>query len=233
MCYTPRVIEDETSTMNIEYYGDFCFKITTKPNGRATEDVVIVTDVPEKATGLRAPQGEAQIVVLSHQERNIPELALIKGEPLVLVAPGEYSAKGVTLVGLPTFRDSEAGMVQGKNTVFLIESEEMRLCFLGALGHELDPGTIEKIGDVDILFIPAAGTDTLVFEKVDDLIRKIEPKVVIPMHYKLPGMKTDWPDAKKFCDAVGNCPEETLAKYNVKKKDLEGKVMEVVLLNND
>lgn len=219
--------------MNIQYYGDFCFKITTKPNGRATEDIVIVTDVPEKATGLRAPQGEAQIVVLSHQDREIPELALIKGDPLAFVTPGEYSAKGVTLVGLPTFRDAELGAIRGRNTVFLIESEEMRLCFLGALGHELEPGTLEKIGDVDILFVPVAGTDTLPFEKIDELIRKIEPKVVIPMHYKLPGMKTEWPDAKKFCDAVGNCPDETLAKYNIKKKDLEGKAMEVVLLNND
>ena len=219
--------------MNIQYYGDFCFKITTKPNGRATEDIVIVTDVPEKATGLRAPQGEAQIVVLSHQDREIPELALIKGDPLAFVTPGEYSAKGVTLVGLPTFRDAELGAVRGRNTVFLIESEEMRLCFLGALGHELEPGTLEKIGDVDILFVPVAGTDTLPFDKIDELIRKIARKVVIPMHYKLPGMKTEWPDAKKFCDAIGNCPDETLAKYNIKKKDLEGKVMEIVLLNND
>ena len=78
--------------MNIQYYGDFCFKITTKPNGRATEDIVIVTDVPEKATGLRAPQGEAQIVVLSHQDREIPELALIKGDPLAFVTPGEFPA---------------------------------------------------------------------------------------------------------------------------------------------
>lgn len=219
--------------MNIQYYGDFCFKITTKPQGRATEDIVLLTDIPEKTTGVRPPQGEAQIVVLSHQKRDLAELALVKGDPLVFEAPGEYSAKGVTLVGLPSFRDGAVGATRGRNTIFLIESEEMRLCFLGALGHELEPSTIEKIGDVDILFVPAAGTDTLALSLVDDLIRKIEPKVVIPMHYQLPGMKTDWPDGKKFCDAVGNCPEETLAKYNVKKKDLEGKSMEVVLLNND
>lgn len=221
------------SCMNIQYYGDFCFKITTKPNGRATGDIVIVTDVPEKATGLRSPQGEAQIVILSHQDRDIPELSLIKGEPLVLSTPGEYSANGVTLVGLPSFRDSESGAVRGKNTLFLIESEEMRLCFLGALGHELEPGVIEKIGDVDILFIPAGGTDTLSSDTLDALIRKIEPKVVIPMHYALPGMKTHCADIKKFCDVVGNCPEGTLSKYNPKKKDLEGKMMEIVLLNKD
>lgn len=218
--------------MNIQYYGDFCFKITTKPNGRATEDVTILTDVPDKSTGLRAPQGEAQVVVLSHQRRDISELVLVKGSPLVLDAPGEYAVNGITLVGFPTFRDNEKGSKKGKNTIFLIESEEIRLCFLGALGHELEPSMIEKFGDVDILFLPADGGDTLDLEKIDDLVRKIEPKVTIPMHYALPGMKIALGDIRKFCDVLGNCPEETVAKYNLKKKDLEGKTMEVVLLGN-
>ena len=218
--------------MNIQYYGDYCFKIVTKPNGRATEDIVIVTDIPEKALGCKSLQGETDIVVSSHHGRNDEALTSIKGSPLVLDAPGEYAAHGVTLVGLPSFRDTESGVLRGQNTVFLIESEELRLCFLGALGHDLEPGLIEKIGDVDILFIPAAGTDTLNLDLIDDIVRKIEPKVIIPMHYALPGMKTDWPDEKKFCAVLGNCPDQAISKYNLKKKDLEGKNMEVVLLSN-
>ena len=188
--------------MNIQYYGDFCFRINTKPNGRATEDVVIITDVPDKATGLRAPQGEAQVAVLSHQRRDMPEISLIKGSPLVLDAPGEYAVSGITLVGLPSFRDGAKGSEKGRNTIFLIESEEIRLCFLGALGHELEPSMIEKLGDVDILFVPADGTDTLNLDKIDDLVRKIEPKVTIPMHYALPGMKVSLGEVKKFCDTA-------------------------------
>ena len=106
--------------MNIQYYGDFCFKINTKPNGRATEDVTIITDVPDKSTGLRAPQGETQIVLLSHQSRDVFE---VKGSPLVLDAPGEYAVNGITLVGFPSFRDSSKGSEKGRTTIFLIESE--------------------------------------------------------------------------------------------------------------
>lgn len=215
--------------MNIQYYGDFCFKINTKPNGRATEDVTIITDVPDKSTGLRAPQGETQIVLLSHQSRDVFE---VKGSPLVLDAPGEYAVNGITLVGFPSFRDSSKGSEKGRNTIFLIESEEIRLCFLGALGHDLEPSMIEKLGDVDILFVPADGTDTLDLDKIDDLIRKIEPKVTIPMHYALPGMKISLGEVKKLCDVLGDCPEEPILKYNIKKKDLEGKTMEIVLLSN-
>jgi L-ascorbate metabolism protein UlaG (beta-lactamase superfamily) len=231
LCYNPKVI-DYFSCMNIQYYGDFCFKINTKPNGRATEDITIVTDIPDKETGLRAPQGEVHIVVLSHQKRDTAEDSALKGSPLVLDAPGEYAVNGITLVGLPSFKDNAKGVQKGRNTIFLIESEEIRLCFLGSLGHELEPSTIEKLGDVDILFMPVDGTDTLDLDKIDDLVRKIEPKVTIPMHYALPGMKISLGEVKKFCDVLGNCPEEAILKYNVKKKDLEGKTMEIVLLSN-
>ncbi len=219
--------------MNIQYYGDYCFKITTKPSGRATEDVVIVTDVPEKGTGLRAPQGEAQLVLLSHQSPEALELEVVKGEPIKLSVPGEYSAKGISILGFPSVRDDKDGAERGQNTIFLFETEEITLCYLGALGVEPSPSVIEKLSGVDILFVPASGVDTLAVNKTDELVRKIEPKVVIPMHYKISGMTTKLPDVKAFCDAVGNCPKESIAKWNIKEKDLEGKNMEVILFEKN
>ncbi len=219
--------------MNIQYYGDYCFKITTKPNGRATEDVVIVTDTPEKGSGLRAPQGEAHIVLLSHQSPGAAELDVIKGEPVKIFAPGEYSAKGVAISGFPIARDTEGGKERGQNTIFLFETEEMKICFLGALGVEPTPETIERLAGIDILFVPVGGDDTLPVSAIDDLVRKLEPKTVIPMHYKIAGMSTTLPDEKPFCKSIGNCPKETIAKWNVKKKDLEGKNMEIVLFSKD
>lgn len=219
--------------MNIQYYGDYCFKITTKPSGRATEDVVIVTDVPEKTTGLRAPQGEAQIVLLSHQPIDAPELEVIKGSPIKLSVPGEYSAKGISILGFQSFRDDKQGELRGQNTIYFFETEEVNICFLGALGSEPAPSIIEKLSGVDVLFVPASGVDTLPVNKVDELVRKIEPKVVIPMHYKISGMTAELPDARAFCDVLGNCPKEALSKWNFKAKDLEGKNMEIVLLDKN
>lgn len=219
--------------MNIQYYGDYCFKITTKPSGRATEDVILVTDVPDKDSGLRAPQGEAHIVLLSHQSLEADKLSVIKGNPVTLTVPGEYSAKGIAILGFPSVRDEEAGAKRGQNTIFFFETEEMTLCFLGALGAEPTPSVIEKLSGVDILFVPASGVDTMPVDKIDELVRKIEPKVVIPMHYKISGMTTKLPDVKPFCDALGNCPKETLSKWNIKAKDLEGKHLEVVLLDKN
>jgi hypothetical protein len=219
--------------MNIQYYGDYCFKITTKPNGRATEDVIIVTDTPEKGSGLRAPQGEAHIVLLSHQSPEAAELETIKGDPVKISVPGEYSAKGVAILGFLSARDAEGVAKRGQNTIFLFETEEMRLCFLGALGIEPTPETIERLAGIDILFAPVGGDDTLPVSAIDDLVRKIEPKTVIPMHYKTGGMTTTLSDEKAFCKLIGNSPKQSIAKWNVKKKDLEGKNMEVVLLSKD
>jgi hypothetical protein len=216
--------------MNIQYYGDYCFKITTKPAGRATEDVVIWTDLPEKKTNIRTPFGHADIVLLSHLDPTDDALGGLKDEPVIVHTPGEYAAKGVSILGYPTFRDAEAGVARGQNTVFVFDTEDIRIAYLGAIGHELDSATIGKIGDVDILFVPVGGGDAITIKKVDELIRAIEPKMAIPMHYRMAGVSIEADGPEEFCRETGCKVGEELPKINFKKKDLEGKNMEVVFL---
>lgn len=215
--------------MNIQYYGDYCFKINTKPAGRATEDVVIWTDLLEKGSGLRAPQGQADIVFLTHG--NTEEVKeTLKGEPTVLDAPGEYSVKGIAALGFPSFQDTKEGAERGQNTIYIFESEDVHMAFLGALGHDLSPDLLDKLNGIDILFVPVGGEGALEPKLAAELVRKIEPKVVIPMHYKIAGLTLPLQDEKAFCEAIGNCPKESLPKLNFKKKDIEEKQMEVMLL---
>jgi L-ascorbate metabolism protein UlaG (beta-lactamase superfamily) len=216
--------------MNIQYYGDYCFKITTKPAGRATEDVVIWTDLPEKKTGIRSPFGHADIVLLSHLDPTDESLGGLKDDPVIVHTPGEYAAKGVGILGFPSFRDAEGGLNRGQNTVYVFDSEEVRLAFLGAVGHELDSSTIGKIGDVDILFVPVGGGECVPTKKVDEMIRAIEPKIVIPMHYRAGGVTIEAEGPEAFCRETGCKIGEELPKLNFKKKDLDGKSMEIVFL---
>src|SRR3989344_4067293 len=199
-CYTEaypslskEIFEKCTGAMNIQYYGDFCFKISTKPAGRATEDIVIWTDPLQKGAGLRSPQGQVDLIFL-------------------------------------TYRDTEEGKARGQNTVFIFESEGIHLCYLGALGHDITPELLDKLSGVDIVFIPVGGGDTTSAKLAAELVRKIEPSIVIPMHYKIPGLTLSLETEKAFCDALGNCPAQALPKLNIKQKDLEGKKMEVVIL---
>jgi len=215
--------------MNIQYYGDYCFKISTKPAGRATEDVIIWTDLLEKGSGLRSPQGQADIVFLTHGNTDEVKENL-KGEPTVIDAPGEYSAQGVAALGFLSFQDSNEGVERGQNTIYVFESEDIHLAFLGALGHDLAPETLDKLSGIDILFIPIGGAGAIDSKLAVELVRKIEPSIVIPMHYKIAGLTLPLESEKAFCEAIGNCPKETLARLNIKKKDMEGKKLEVVLL---
>lgn len=217
--------------MNIQYYGDFCFKITTKPGGRATEDVVVWTDLPDKSTGIRTPFGVADVVLLSHTDPESDALSGLKGESHVFDVPGEYSVKGIAVLGLPSFRDAALGAERGQNTVFVFDTEEVRLAFLGAIGHKLDEKTIEKIGDPDVLFVPVGGDGTLPSKEVDELIREIEPKIVIPMHYAIPGTDVAAGTAEAFCKEIGCTMGDDVPKLNFKKKDLDGKSMEITFLS--
>lgn len=215
--------------MNIQYYGDYCFKISTKPAGRATEDIVIWTDLLEKGSGLRSPQGEADIVFLTHGDIEGTKAGL-KGTPITLSTPGEYAVKGIAAQGFLSFRDNQEGKELGQNTIFIFESEEIHVAFLGALGHDLSPELLDKLNGVDILFLPIGGAGAMAPKIAAELARKIEPNVIIPMHYKLPGLLFPLETEKAFCDALGSCPTEVLSKFNVKKKDLEEQQLKIILL---
>jgi hypothetical protein len=214
--------------MVIQYYGDYCFKITTKPGGRATEDVVIWTDPLPKGAGLRSPQGIPQVLLLSHQKAIAEDF---KNSTVCLDIPGEYSALNIPFQGFLSFQDSEQGAKRGQNTFFAFESEDIHIVFLGALGHALSPEDFDKLSETDVLFLPIGGVNTLAISEVADLIRKIEPKVIIPMHYAMTGLTLpDLGQKKGFCEEFGVSEKNSVAKVTFKKKDLEEKKAEIIFM---
>ncbi|MCW1888020.1 MAG: MBL fold metallo-hydrolase [Candidatus Moranbacteria bacterium] len=214
--------------MIIQYYGDFCFKITTKPGGRATEDVVLWTDPLPKGAGLRSPQGVPNVLLLSHQRAILEDF---KNSTVCLDIPGEYSALNIPFQGFLSYRDSVLGAERGQNTFFTFDTEDIHVVFLGALGHSPSPEMFDKLSQIDVLFLPIGGEDTLSVEEAVDLIHKIEPKIVIPMHYAMNGLTLPKIGTKKaFCEAMGISGDVTQAKLTFKKKDLEDKKAEVIFL---
>lgn len=215
--------------MIIQYYGHSCFKITTKPAGRGQGDVTIFIDPFDKSIGLRPPQGQADLVLVSHEHFDHNNVEALKGEPTVINIPGEYSVKGVNIIGLSSSH-GPAAEPPVSNTAYVLEAEELKICHLGDLGEELSEKQLEEIDGVDVLMVPVGGKYTLNAKQAADLIKKIEPAIIIPMHYKINGSTVDIDDEKRFCAEIGNCPKEKVSKLNIKKKDLEGKNMEVVVM---
>lgn len=220
--------------MIIQYYGHSCFKISTKPAGRGQEEISIFLDPFDKKIGLRPPQGQANVVLVSHDHFDHNNVEALKGEPAVLDIPGEYSVRGISVVGIASLhKEPKADEEKIINTIFILESEDIRICHLGDLGVDLSEKQLEEINGVDILMIPIGGNYTIDHKRAIELIKKIEPSVVIPMHYKINGSTADIADEKKFCNEIGNCSKERPARMNIKKKDLVEKRMEVLIMGID
>lgn len=218
--------------MTIQWYGHSCFKITTKPEGRGSgEDIVIFVDPFDRSVGLRPPQGRADIVTVSHDHHDHSNSGALKGDPQILDLPGEYSIKGVSITGISSFHDKKEGAERGLNTIFVFESEGIRFCHLGDLGMILDKKQLEEINGVDVLAVPVGGNDfTLDGKEAKTVVDQVEPKIILPMHYKIPASKFKVDDEKKFCKEIGICPREKMAKLILKKKDLENDEVKVILM---
>ena len=215
--------------MNITWYGQSCFKIQTKAQ-RGEKETTIIIDPFDKSIGLRPPQGNAEIITVSHQHHDHNNISAIKGEPFVIDAPGEYSIEGIQIEGIESFHDNSKGAERGRNTIFTIDSEGIRICHLGDLGHVLEENQVETIGEVDILMIPVGGNYTINSKEAEEVISQIEPTIIIPMHFKVKGLTVDIEDADKFCKEYGGTIEKGIGKLNIKKKDLIDTESRIVLM---
>ncbi len=210
--------------MNLFWLGQSCFKIISK-------DVTLITDPFDKSLGIKPPRTSADIVTCSHEHHDHNATNQIKNNPLIFDTPGEYEAKGVLLRGIESFHDDKQGTLRGTNTIFIIEIENIRICHLGDLGHSLNEEQENKIDGVDILLVPVGGTYTIDGKQAVDVVNQIEPGIVIPMHYKIPGLKIDMANVSKFLKAIGAAKTQPKPKLRVLKKDIPVEGTEVVILN--
>lgn len=106
----------------------------------------------------------------------------IKGTPKVIAEAGTYRINGLKIFGEPDFSDRSGDAVQGKVTVFVLDFGDYRVCHLGNLGHLLTDEKVKRIGRVDILMVPVGGFFTLGVPEVEDVVAKLKPKLIFPMH---------------------------------------------------
>ena len=164
--------------MKIRYLGHSCFQWITDSG------VKIVSD-PYTKVGYELSKGlHADIVTVSHEHFDHNFLNGIQSIGSVVRGALTYEEKDVKIVGIATKHDPCGGRLRGENTVYKIYADGLVLCHLGDLGEVCTDELIEKIGAVDVLFIPIGGTYTIDCVQAKEYVDKIQPKAVIPMHYK-------------------------------------------------
>jgi L-ascorbate metabolism protein UlaG (beta-lactamase superfamily) len=208
--------------VDINWLGLACFRV------RGSQAIVITDPFPPDS-GYTLGKQTADIVTVSHPHPSHSYVQGVSGARLVK-GPGEYEISGVLMLGLNAYHDAVKGKSLGKNNVFLFEIDGVTILHLGDIGHVISDEHIEDFGKVDILMLPVGGVTTITAAMAAETIRKIEPKIVIPMHYKTPGTKRELEPVETFLKEMGQGPIEPKPKLNINKNNLP-LTMQVVILS--
>lgn len=208
--------------MVITHHGGEFFKITFG-------DTTIAFNPISKDSKLKATKFGADIALISlnHPDLNgAGQVAHGDREPFVISGPGEYEIRDIFIKGFAS--KSEYGGEEQINTIYSVTLEGMTILFLGALSDKQLPQAVKAgIDEVNILFVPVGGKGVLGADDAHDVAVALEPNIVIPMHADDVGEKGAL-DAFLKEEGAKVAPVE---KLTLKKKDLEGKSGEVVVLN--
>ncbi|MBE0480430.1 MAG: MBL fold metallo-hydrolase [Dehalococcoidia bacterium] len=167
--------------MKMEWLGHASMLLTS------SEAVRIVTDPYEAgafALNYAPIDAEADIVTVSHDHPDHNNVSVIRGKPDVVKGGGLHNVRGVTFQGIDCYHDESSGSLRGKNTIFCFTLDGIRVCHLGDLGHALTLEDEAQISQVDVLLIPVGGNFTIEAGVAADTCRRLNPRVVIPLHYR-------------------------------------------------
>jgi len=212
-------------TMVITFYGEGCFKLQSA-------DFVVLIDPFDSQTGLTPPRFKSNIVLKTLTPLPLTNSLINQSTNQLIVGPGEYHFNNIVINGFFLTKESSEKFLK---TIYLAKMEDITLCFLGHISEMPEPAILEHLEEVDILFIPAGGSPFIKPETAIKIIKQIEPKIVIPTFFKVPGLKRAAGKPELFLEEFnGKKTERTenQEKLTIKKKDLaEIKKTEIVLLN--
>jgi L-ascorbate metabolism protein UlaG (beta-lactamase superfamily) len=206
--------------MEITWHGELCFTL----KGKKT---TVVIDPLDNGKHLLKKVKADTVLLTNDYYQKMEKLVDGSKDAKIFSWPGEYEVKGAAIIGIPVYtsQKEEGDTAKGRIVAFSMMIDDIRLCHLGLLGEDLDDDTLSKIGDVDILMVPIAGTHSLDSKKAHAVIEAIEPRLVIPMNYKEDQIDT-------MLKEMGIAEPKKFDVYDIKSKSqLPEEITDFVLLN--
>ena len=183
--------------LRITWHGHSCFEISDSIN-------LVVDPHDGYSLGLRKPESEADVVMVSHDHFDHNCTDVVAGPDAIIVnEPGARTVRDIDIRGFEAFHDKKKGRIRGKVVMFRITVEGIRCLHVGDLGHVLDSKDVENLGGIDILFVPVGGTFTMDSKDAVELMKLIDPIVTIPMHYHIPGLSLAIDPVSQFLTRSG------------------------------
>lgn len=205
--------------MEISYYGANCLRLVSKHGAFTIDD-----NLSELGLKSVLKAGDTALYTGTHE-------APSKETKLVIDLPGEYEVSDTSIQGVAAQSHmDEAGMQSA--TIFKLVSNDLRIVVLGHVYPKLNDSQLEAIGTADVLIVPVGGNGyTLDGIGALELIKEIEPKVVIPTHYADSAVKYSVPQVSldEALKALSMEHTEPVAKFKVKANELADITQLVIL----
>ena len=214
--------------MDITWYGLSCFRI--REGG-----VTVVCDPYDRSVGPSLTKVRADIVTVSHDRAGHNAVERVTGEPKVLVGPGEYEVKNVFITGLTTYHRRNDENPPERNVAFFFDFGDLTVGHMGDIGEVPAQSEIEEldIGEVDVLMVPVGGGATLDPARAVELVGLLEPRIVIPMHFRheglVGGLAEQLESVEKFLKEFGTTAVEPMDTLKVSRSSLPEETQVVLL----
>lgn len=207
-------------SVTLNWLGLSCFKISTKIGEREAE---IVTDPYNPNVGLKLPRSlSADIVTISRNDDAHGFIEGVGGNYFLMKTPGEVEVKQIFIYGIQPKQSAGAEPI----IFYRFEIGDISVAHLGDSSCEFSAEELEQLEDVDILLVQVGASAV---KQTVDLVNQIQPRIVIPMYYKIPGVKAELLPLEKFLKELG-VKSETMPKLKIAKKDLPQDNMRVIIL---
>ncbi|MCH8108068.1 MAG: MBL fold metallo-hydrolase [Chloroflexi bacterium] len=207
--------------VDITWLGHACFRLRS-------DDVVVLTDPFPLSLGLRPDTRPATVVTVSNSHPNHSNSEEVTGDPRVFSAPGEYEYRGISVRGVMTPQLPETPWEQ-RSVAYAIEIDRVNICHLGDISAPLSPVQIDELSPVDVLLVPSGGGCTLEIDQVLRVLQDLDPKIVIPMHYNIPGVDVPLQDVDVFLRRMGLSEVQAQPRLSVTASNLPEDMRVVVL----
>jgi Predicted Zn-dependent hydrolases of the beta-lactamase fold len=166
--------------MYVRWHGHSCFEL------RGSANRVVIDPHDGNSIGINPPIVTADIVLVSHDHYDHNAIKTVKGNfSCIFAKTGVNEVKGLTVEGFPSFHDEEKGALRGLNVIYKFKVDGVTVCHCGDLGDIPSDEVVESLKNVDIMLVPTGETYTLPIPKLEIFLKRVNPKIIVPMHYRV------------------------------------------------
>ncbi|MDI6752901.1 MAG: MBL fold metallo-hydrolase [Thermodesulfobacteriota bacterium] len=205
--------------MKVKWYGHAAFLLTSDQGFK------VITD-PYEPGGFggaiaygRIPD-EADVVLVSHDHADHNYVKGLSGKPKVIQGSGTHRFKDLEVRGIASYHDEGQGSQRGENTIFCFTLDGLQVCHLGDLGHIPTEQQVKQIGPVDLLLMPIGGVYTIDSSQAALTAQKLNPRVIIPMHFKTPRCGLPLAIVEEFTKEKASVKDIGASEFKIEKENL-------------